>query len=86
MKLHVLAVIVIAIIVLVTMMNKSSSSNYTVYGTKGCPWCRKQIEYFEKNGTSFKFVDCNKQSCKGMDAFPTIISPSGEKTVGFKEF
>ena len=86
MKLRVLAVIVIAIIVLVTMMNKSSSSNYTVYGTKGCPWCRKQIEYFEKTGTSFKFVDCNKQSCKGMDAFPTIISPSGEKSVGYKEF
>ena len=86
MKLHVLAVIVIAIIVLVTVMNKSSSSNYTVYGTKGCKWCRKQIEYFEKNGTSFKFVDCSKQSCKGMDAFPTIVSPSGEKTVGFKEF
>ena len=45
MKLRMLAIIVVAIIVLVTVMNKSSSSNYTVYGTKGCPWCQKPVSY-----------------------------------------
>jgi len=39
----------------------------------------------KKNGKSFKFVDCDKEGGSGMDAFPTLVSPYGEKTVGFKE-
>jgi hypothetical protein len=39
----------------------------------------------EKNGKPFIFVDCEKEGCSGMDAFPTILHPSGEKTVGYSE-
>jgi hypothetical protein len=39
----------------------------------------------KKNGKSFKFVDCDKEGCSGMDAFPTLVSPNGEKTVGYSE-
>jgi hypothetical protein len=67
---------------------KASASNgeeWTVYGTMGCGWTRKQLEYMEKNGKPFRFVDCDKEGCSGMEAFPTIVHPSGEKTVGYKE-
>ena len=58
---------------------------WTVYGTMGCGWTRKQLDHMKKNGKSFKFVDCDKEGCSGMDAFPTLVSPNGEKTVGYSE-
>ena len=63
----------------------SNGEERTVYGTMGCGWTRKQLEYMEKNGKPFKFVDCEKEGCSGMKAFPTIVHPSGEKTVGYSE-
>ena len=63
----------------------SNGEEWTVYGTMGCGWTRKQLEYMEKNGKPFKFVNCEKEGCSGMDAFPTIIHPNGEKTVGYSE-
>jgi hypothetical protein len=63
----------------------SNGEEWTVYGTMGCGWTRKQLEYMEKNGKPFKFVDCEKEGCSGMEAFPTIIHPTGEKTVGYSE-
>jgi hypothetical protein len=63
----------------------SNGEEWTVYGTMGCGWTRKQLEYMEKNGKPFKFVDCEKEGCSGMDAYPTIVHPSGEKTVGYSE-
>jgi hypothetical protein len=63
----------------------SNGEEWTVYGTMGCGWTRKQLEYMEKNGKPFKFVDCEKEGCSGMKAFPTILHPSGEKTVGYSE-
>jgi len=64
----------------------SNGEEWTVYGTMGCGWTRKQLEYMEKNGKPFKFVDCDKGGCSGMDAFPTTVHPNGEKTVGYEEF
>jgi len=63
----------------------SNGEEWTVYGTMGCGWTRKQLEYMEKNGKPFKFVDCEKEGCSGMDAYPTILHPNGEKTVGYSE-
>ena len=63
----------------------SNGEQWTVYGTMGCGWTRKQLDYMKKNGKSFKFVDCDKEGCSGMDAFPTLVSPNGEKTVGYSE-
>ena len=63
----------------------STGEEWTVYGTMGCGWTRKQLEYMEKNGKPFIFVDCEKEGCSGMEAFPTIVHPSGEKTVGYSE-
>lgn len=67
-------------------MMKKKGGDWTVYGTMGCGWTRKQLEHMKKKGISHTFVDCDKKgACPGMDAFPTMTSPDGEKIVGFKE-
>lgn len=60
-------------------------SGWTVYGTMGCGWTRKQLDHMKSKGISHTFVDCDKGGCDGMEAFPTLKSPSGETIVGFKE-
>jgi hypothetical protein len=51
----------------------------------GCGWTRKQLEHMKKAGKPHKFVDCDKEDCKKVEAFPTIVAPNGEEHVGFKE-
>jgi glutaredoxin len=63
----------------------SNGEQWTVYGTMGCGWTRKQLDYMKKNGKSFKFVDCDKEGCSGMEAFPTLVSPNGEQIIGYNE-
>lgn len=60
-------------------------ADWTVYGTMGCGWTRKQLDYMKKKGVTHTFVDCDKEGCPGMDAFPTMVHKSGEKIVGYKE-
>jgi len=83
-----LILILVALTVLYRTAQTTSAPNgkqWTVYGTMGCGWTRKQLDHMKKNGKSFKFVDCDKEGCSGMDAFPTLVSPNGEKTVGYSE-
>jgi hypothetical protein len=85
-----LALLIIVNIYLLTQTGKPRvSSNgekkWTIYGTMGCGWTRKQLDYMKKNGKPHEFVDCDKDGCEGVDAFPTLVSPDGEKTVGYKE-
>jgi len=63
----------------------SNGEQWTIYGTMGCGWTRKQLDYMKKVGKPFKFIDCEKEGCSGMEAFPTMIHPNGEKTVGYEE-
>jgi len=62
-----------------------NGKKWTVFGTMGCGWTRKQLDYMKKNGKPHEFVDCNESGCDGVEAFPTLVSPDGEKTVGYKE-
>jgi hypothetical protein len=81
-------IIVAAIALLIFLRSAASVSNgkqWIVYGTMGCGWTRKQLDYMKKNGKPHRFVDCDKEGCSGMEAFPTLISPNGEKTVGYSE-
>ena len=64
---------------------KASGDKWTVYGTMGCGWTRKQLDHMKNVNKPFTFIDCDKENCDGMDAFPTLISPYGEKHVGYKE-
>ena len=59
--------------------------DWTVYGTMGCGWTRKQLDHMKSKGIPHTFVDCDKGGCDGMEAFPTLKSPQGETTVGFKK-
>jgi len=63
----------------------SNGEQWTIYGTMGCGWTRKQLDYMKKNGKPHRFVDCDKEGCSGMEAFPTLVSPNGEKIVGYSE-
>jgi len=63
----------------------SNGEEWTIYGTMGCGWTRKQLEYMEKTGKAFTFVDCDKEGCTDINVFPTIVHPTGEKTSGYSE-
>ena len=58
---------------------------WTVYGTTWCGWTTKQLEYLKKKGIEHKFVDCEKGKCDGIDSFPVMDSPTGERITGYKE-
>ena len=64
---------------------QDGEKGWTVYGTMGCGWTRKQLDYMKKTGTPHTFVDCDKGGCGGMGAFPTLKSPNGKKVVGYTE-
>jgi len=51
----------------------------------GCGWTRKQLDHMKKNGKPHRFVDCDTEECSGMDAYPTLVGPNGEKIVGYSE-
>ena len=86
-----LAFIILAIINVIIFTQTGAKTpvengkKWTVYGTMGCGWTRKQLDYMKKNGKAHTFVDCDKEECKGMKAFPTIKDPNGDETVGYKE-
>lgn len=85
-----LALLIIVNIYLLTQTGKprvsSNGEKWTIYGTMGCGWTRKQLDYMKKAGKPYEFIDCDKGGCSGMDAFPTTVDPNGEKTVGYQEF
>jgi len=85
-----IALIILAIIDILILMQTGQlpveeGKKWTVFGTMGCGWTRKQLDYMKKNGKPHEFVDCDETGCDGVKAFPTLVSPNGEKTVGYKE-
>ena len=67
------------------MPEKSDSGEWTIYGSMGCGWTRKQLEHFKGKGKPYTFVDCDSEDCKGIEGYPTMVHSSGERVVGFKE-
>ena len=63
----------------------SSSGGWTVYGTTGCSWTRKQLDHMKSNNIPHTFVDCDKESCGDMSGFPTLKDSNGKITTGFKQ-
>ena len=61
----------------------ATSGMWTVYGTDSCGWTLKQLSVFDTKGIPYNYVNCAQSDCSGMSAFPTLVSPSGVKTVGF---
>ena len=63
----------------------SSKGGWVVLGSMGCGWTRKQLEYLKQKSIPHTFKDCAGGKCEGVQAFPTLISPNGEKIVGYSE-
>lgn len=82
----IIALVAVALFILFRRAGSASNGKqWTVYGTMGCGWTVKQLDYMKKNGKPHKFVDCDKEGCSDMEAFPTLVSPEGEKIVGYSE-
>ncbi len=84
-----LAFIILALINIIILMKTGQATKvvegWTVYGTMGCGWTRKQLEYMKKTGKQFEFIDCTQNECTGVSGFPTILHPDGNKSVGYTE-
>ena len=61
----------------------AAPGKWTVYGTMGCGWTRKQLELMDGKGVPYTFVDCDSDNCPGVNGFPTLVDPKGNKTTGF---
>lgn len=83
---RVLYILLLVAIFWVLFKPKYSSGGWKVYGTMACGWTKKQLSHLKSKGIKHTFVDCTKENCNGVDAFPTLIhSQSGEKIVGYSE-
>jgi hypothetical protein len=90
---QIILLLVIDIMILLNTSSNKKSKNavkmgkeWTVYGTMGCGWTRKQIDYMKEKKIPHVFMDCSKGECeKDVKAYPTLVSPDGEKNVGYKE-
>ena len=85
-----LAVIIMLIINAVILKNtgqgqSKSGGEWKVYGTMGCGWTRKQLDHMKSKGVKHTFIDCDKDACDGMEAFPTSVHSDGKKVVGFDD-
>ncbi|AET84870.1 hypothetical protein FK873_gp072 [Micromonas pusilla virus SP1] len=85
-----IALVILVIVNVMILMRTGQApiedgEKWTIYGSMGCGWTRKQIEYMKKNGKSYTFVDCEEEDCPGVEGFPTMVDQNGERVVGFKE-
>lgn len=86
---HWVAITIFVILFLLWISKASSTSKYTgvmVYGSMGCPWTVKQIEYLKGKGTAYEFVDCAGGKCPDfVGGFPTSVV-DGKTMVGYTEY
>lgn len=61
----------------------TNGSGWTIYGSNKCGWTVKQIQHMKDNQIDHKFIDCDKEDCKGVDGFPTLKHDDGRVIVGF---
>lgn len=61
------------------------NGTWAVYGTNGCGWTRKQLDHMKNNNIPHTYIDCDKEDCKGINAYPTMKSPNGQTITGFKQ-
>jgi hypothetical protein len=65
-----------------------TGNKWIVYGSQSCGWTVKQLKYMKENNISHDYIDCKQQkgACpKWVNGFPSLVSPSGEETSGYKE-
>ena len=84
---------IILVLIVVYLLLKTPRANrespvpdWKVYGTMNCGWTVKQLDHMKSKGIPHTFMDCDKGMCDGMNAYPTLKSPEGVISEGFKEF
>ena len=86
-----ISAVAIAAIVILTQGKRSSRKQsddveYIVYGTDWCGYTVKQLKYLNKKGISHKYVNCEKEQCDGIKAFPQMTRTSDGETIrGYSE-
>ena len=63
--------------------NGTGKGKWTVYGTMGCGWTRKQLDHMKDKSIPHKFVDCDQNDCGNIKAFPTMKDPNGKTITGY---
>ena len=84
--LHILLLGILAVCIYVAMNSKKPTNGkgkWTVYGTMGCGWTRKQLDHMKDKDIPHKFVDCDKNDCGNIKAFPTMKDPNGKTITGY---
>jgi hypothetical protein len=82
----VLLIVVLLMILFYFRTSGSKGDSWTIYGTDGCGWCKKQKSYMNSKGINYTFVDCSSGSCEGITGFPTLKNmETGEVKVGYTE-
>lgn len=78
-------IFLLIILLAMYLCRSKEESDWIVYGTKGCGWTRKQLSHMKAKGIKHTFVDCDKEDCSEMDAYPTLRhAQTGELFVGYK--
>ena len=87
----ILFVAIAIVIVILSSMQRSSRKqsgdvDYIVYGADWCGYTVKQLKYLDKKGISHKYVNCEKEQCSGIKAFPQMTRTSDGETIrGYNE-
>ena len=89
-KVILLAAMVVVVVILSSMQRSSRKQSgevdYIVYGTDWCGYTVKQLKYLDKKGISHKYVNCEKEQCDGIKAFPQMTRTSDGETIrGYEE-
>ena len=87
-KLLIVAVVGIFFLYLLNFRLTAGGQNgehWTVYGTNGCGWTRKQIDHMKSNGIPHTYIECDKKDCGKITSYPTLKNSSGEVLVGFNK-
>jgi hypothetical protein len=89
---RILALVFLIVIVYWLMGGSSSSQDasgsggkWKVLGSMSCGYTRKQLDYMKAKKIPFEYKECQGGKCPGVEAFPTLVSPTGEKVVGYTE-
>jgi hypothetical protein len=62
-----------------------AAGSLTVYGSDGCSWTKKQIDYLDQKGIPYRYVNCSEGQCPGfVQGYPTLAQ-NGKILVGFHE-
>jgi len=89
MKVKAWQIITVLVLIIIFMMSQNTKDrkDMVVYGSMGCGWTRKQLEYNNEKGISHVFVDCDKRKCPSfVKGFPTTQMKNGKVASGFTKY